>query len=194
MPFLFTIGHSSHEMEPFLRLLAMHRVDAVADVRSQPYSRRYARFSREALAEKLVGAGIRYAFLGRELGARREESECYVGNAVCFDRVAALPLFASGLARLKKGLASYRIALLCAERDPLDCHRTILVARHAARFATVSHILPDGALETHAEAEERLLQQYGRGETELFTSREHRLTEAYTRRAAEIAWSNDRAK
>jgi len=185
---LFSIGHSSLEMETFLMLLALHRIEAVADVRSQPYSRRFPRFSRLALEPVLGAAGIHYAFLGRELGARREEKACYVGGAVCFDRVAASPAFASGLARLREGIVRYRIALLCAEKDPLDCHRMVLVARHAARFADVFHILADGALESHEKTEQRLLQRYAQNEADLFLSRENRLADAYARRGVEIAW------
>jgi len=185
---LFTIGHSAHSMEAFLQLLLDHRIEAVADVRSQPYSRHFPWFSRQALELALKSAGIHYVFLGRELGARRDEPECYVDGAVSFDLVAATPAFATGLARLHEGLLKYRVALLCAEKDPLDCHRTILVARHAARFAKISHILADGGLESHEAAENRLLQRYEWSEPDMFRSREKRLAGAYTRRGAEIAW------
>jgi uncharacterized protein (DUF488 family) len=185
---LFTIGHSAHSIEAFLQLLLDHRIEAIADVRSQPYSRHFPCFSRQALELSLKGAGIHYVFLGRELGARRDERECYVGGAVSFDLVAAAPSFASGLARLQEGLLKYRVALLCAEKDPLDCHRTILVARHAARFAEVSHILANGDLETHKELEGRLLNRYELSEGDLFLSKDARLASAYKRRGQEIAW------
>ena len=130
-----------------------------------------------------------YVFLGRELGARREEPDVYVDGKVSFDLAAASPLFASGLARLQKGLSKHRIALLCAEKDPLDCHRMILVARHAARFAETIHILADGTLEPHEKTERRLLECYEWREPDLFLSRENRLARAYARRGEEIAWS-----
>lgn len=186
---LFTIGYSSHAREAFLVLLALHRIDAIADVRSQPYSRRYPHFSKQALELSLAEAGIHYVYLGRELGARREERECYVDGAVDFDLVANLPLFASGLARLQADLLKYRVALLCAEKAPLDCHRTLLVARHAARFAEISHILVDGTLEPHEKTERRLLERYAWDDPDMFCSRENQLSKAYARRGAEIAWS-----
>jgi len=186
---LFTIGHSSHAMDVFLALLALHQIDVVADVRSQPYSRRFPHFSNQALVQSLRAAGVHYVFLGRELGARRDERECYIDRTVSFDLVATSPVFTSGLARVHEGLLKYRVALLCAEKDPMDCHRTILVARHAARFAKVSHILANGALESHEETEDRLLERYEWSEPDMFRSQENQLANAYTRRGREIAWS-----
>lgn len=145
-------------------------------------------FSRPALESALKAVRIHYVLLGRELGARRLERECYIGNTVSFDLTAASLSFANGLARLRDGLSRYRIALLCAEKDPLDCHRTILVARHMAEFVKINHILSNGRLETHDETENRLLERYEWKEDELFRSREDRLAEAYARRGCEIAW------
>lgn len=190
MNLLFTIGHSNHSLEAFLALLARHEVTAIADVRSQPLSRRFPWFSKEPLQASLKAAGIQYVFLGRELGARREECECYIGNTVSFEQVAAAPLFAAGLVRLKEGMQNYRTALLCAEKDPLDCHRTILIARQAATFATIRHILADGSLEAHEDSERRLLAEYQQSEEELFCSHQERLAQAYDRRASEIAWGD----
>ena len=175
-------------MGAFLRLLASHQIGAIIDVRSQPYSRRFPQFSKQVLESSLRTAGVHYVFLGRELGARRDERECFVNGAVSFDLVAASPLFASGLKRLQEELKKHRISLLCAEKDPLDCHRTILVARHAARFAEVHHILADGTLEPQEQTECRLLQRYDRSEADMFLPHENRLAEAYLRRGAEIAW------
>jgi uncharacterized protein (DUF488 family) len=187
---LFTIGHSSHALGEFLHLLELHQIGVIADVRSQPYSRRYPHFSKRALEPSLAGAGVSYIFLGRELGARRNERECYVNGTVSFDLVALSPLFASGLARLQEEILEHRVALLCAEKDPLDCHRTILVARHAASFAKISHILAGGTLESHKETERRLLERYAWNDPDMFCSRENQLAKAYARREAEIAWSN----
>jgi uncharacterized protein (DUF488 family) len=185
---LFTIGHSTHSITDFLDLLALHEIQAIADVRSQPYSRMFPHFSRPALEPTLKREGIYYVFLGRELGARREEPECYVGNAVSYERIACTLAFRKGLDRLRRGIESYRIALLCAERDPLDCHRTILVARHASRFAEIMHILADGRLETGRQAETRLLQHFDFSEKDMFRSRDEMLAEAYVRRGKEIAY------
>lgn len=183
---LFTIGHSSLSIGAFLGILTAHRTEAVADVRSQPFSRHCPQFSRPALEAALSTAGIRYVFLGRELGARRDERGSFQHGSVSFERISEMPAFATGLTRLRDGLARYRIALLCVEKDPIDCHRGILVARHAARFAEVRHILDGGRLEAHAGLEERLLRRYGGDGADLFEPRGERLKKAYLRRGEEI--------
>jgi len=185
---LYTIGHSTHELPRFLELLRAHGITEVADVRSQPYSRHTPWFSRESLEHALNAAGIRYVFLGRELGARRDESNCYIQGKVSYDRIAQAQAFCAGLTRLKQDAETARVALLCAEKDPLDCHRTILVSRHAAAFAKIFHIRADGSLEAHAELEQRLRRMYGLFDSDLFLPPEAQLAEAYTRRGEEIAY------
>ncbi len=188
---IFTIGHSNHELPRFLELLRQHRIEVLADVRSSPYSRFLPWFNRETLEHALKVAGVRYVFLGRELGARRTEPECYINGKVSYERIAAGASFASGLERLRKGAESFRLALVCAEKDPLDCHRTILVARRASAFAEISHIHADGALESHAAAEARLRAAYGLGDADLFLPAEAQLAEAYARRSEEIAYHEE---
>jgi uncharacterized protein (DUF488 family) len=154
---LFTVGHSNHELPAFLALLAQHGVTAIADVRSQPTCW-LPHFERAQLTAALRGAAIDYVFLGQELGARRSERACYEDGRADYERIARLPAFQQGLRRIRSGLAKHRICLLCAEKEPLDCHRTILVCRHLRGQAIqIQHILADGALEDHAVTERRLL-------------------------------------
>jgi hypothetical protein len=174
---LYTIGHSNHPIERFLGLLQQHAVAAVADVRSVPYSRRHPQFSREALARSLAASGIDYLFLGEELGARPRDPACFVDGRVDYDRIAARPAFALGLARVRAEADARRMALMCAEREPLDCHRVMLVCRHLRPGSeerggeergaapggalAIAHILADGALETQAALERRLVARHG---------------------------------
>ena len=159
---LFTIGHSNHEMGVLVELLGRHLVQVVADVRSQPYSARLPQFNRSALKLALRANGLQYVFLGHELGARRDEASCYVDGQARYDLVSKTDAFAEGLDRVLRGLRKYRIALLCAEMDPLTCHRTILVCRHLrGRGFPIQHILADGSLESHEAAENRLLGKLG---------------------------------
>lgn len=158
---IFTVGHSVHELETFLSLLIRHGVTAVADVRSQPFSR-IPHFNRDVLAAALRQRGIKYVPLGRELGARRDEMECYVAGQAVYERVALLPLFREGIERLVKGSEQFTIALMCAEKEPLDCHRTVLVCRHLRRHGLhIQHILADGGLEEHADTEKRMVRLMG---------------------------------
>ena len=184
---LFTIGHSTHVFPRFLALLQQHGIEIVTDVRSRPFSR-LPWFSRPSLEKELKDNGIRYVFLGLELGARRDERECYIGARADYDRIAQLPLFQKGLERLNVGIAKARIALMCAEKDPLDCHRTILVCRYAKEYSDVFHIHADGKLESHEKAEARLLARYHEDAYDLFRSLIDQLNEAYKRRGEEISY------
>jgi uncharacterized protein (DUF488 family) len=157
---IYTVGHSNLTAEAFLALLRQCGVTAIADVRSAPYSRYNPQFDREALRDSLRAAGIEYVFLGKELGARPDDAACYLRGRVQFDRLAATPFFQEGLERVRQGAARFRLALMCAEKEPLECHRSLLVARHLADAgAEMRHILQDGSSESHIEMMERLMRQ-----------------------------------
>ena len=163
---------------------------AVADVRSAPVSRYCPWYDREPLAAALAAEGIRYAFLGRELGARREEPECYAGGVARYDRIARSPLFRRGLERVRRGVGRYRVALLCAEKDPLVCHRMILVCRHLRGLVgPIAHIRDDGSAEPHAEAEARLLAVCGLDAADPSLTRPEWVERAYNMQAARIAYA-----
>ena len=192
MPEIFTIGHSCHELPKLMELLAAHRIEAVGDVRSSPYSARLPQFNREYLKEELKNRGINYAFLGKELGARRSERDCYNGKRADYELIAKLPAFLEGIGRLEKGVEDYRIALLCAEKDPLTCHRTILVSRHLkGRGIRVRHILEDGNIEEHEQAEKRLMEEERVPTDDLFLSHQDLLNRAYQRRSERIAYEEE---
>lgn len=187
---LYTIGHSNHELPAFLALLKQHGITAVADVRSQPYSEYSSHFNREPLESALKGEGIRYVFLGEELGARRSEPECYVNGKARYDLVARLPAFRRGLDRLRSGTAAHRIAVMCTEKDPITCHRTILICRQlrSEPFA-LRHILEDGRLETQEEAEARLMALLGIYPKQLFDTRAELVEHAYDLQGEKIAFT-----
>jgi len=185
---LFTIGHSTQTWEQFLELLTRHRIGAIGDVRSSPYSARFPQYNREVLEKSLAKVNVRYVFLGDELGARRAERECYVDGVARYDRIARTAAFRAGLERVQKGVARFRLALMCAEKDPLECHRTILVCRQFRAELDIRHILGDGGLETHAEAETRLLAEEKVPGDDLFTPREELIAQAYDRRGGKIAY------
>ena len=156
-----TIGHSNHSWDGFLALLQQHRIAVVADVRSAPYSRYSPHFSREALAEALPAAGLGYLYLGRELGGRPPDPACYENGRIHYQRVAQTSGFRAGAARLLDSARKQRVAVMCAEKEPLDCHRTLLVAPALeACGANVAHILADGELELQARAMDRLLAKF----------------------------------
>lgn len=164
MPTLYTLGHSNHSLETFLGLLQHHQITAVADVRSHPYSRYLPHFNQKDLQMALKAVQIQYVFLGKELGARPQDLSCYHQGKALYERIAQTPLFQQGMERLHKGLEQYKISLICAEKDPLTCHRTILVCRQfQQRYPQVQiqHILSDGSLESQEQLEQRLLKIQG---------------------------------
>jgi len=193
-PYLvLTIGHSIHSLDVFVKLLHQHDVTALADVRSTPYSRANPQFNRETLEHHLKAQGIKYVFLGAELGARSNDLTCYEHGRVQYGRLARTDLFRSGIDRVIKGATEYRIALMCAEKEPLDCHRTILVARALTELGvTVQHILADGRLESHDATMERLLKVVGLRDHDLFRSRDELMAEALGRQEQKVAYVNEK--
>ena len=155
---LYTIGHSNQKMSQLIDLLHQHRINAVADVRSIPFSRRLPQFNKPELETQLPRHDIIYVFLGKELGARREEDSAYDGLQASYERIAELPAFQSGIQRVIKGInKGLTMALLCAERDPITCHRAILVSRHLqSKGIHVDHIHGNGTIENHKSLEQRM--------------------------------------
>ena len=194
---IYTIGHSSHPIDRFIELLSTHGVQAVADVRSNPSSKRFPQYNRNELKAALQVRGIQYVFLGRELGARRREKEAYAGHVARYELIASLPLFREGIERIRSGNEKMTLALMCAERDPLQCHRTILVCRNlpAELRNQVFHILDTGKVEPHADAETRLVAESGlnTNQDELFAGPDQgtALDRAYRMRGERIAWQEE---
>jgi len=167
-----TIGHSNHPIERFVDLLKHGGVKLLVDVRSVPYSRRFPQFGREKLAKSLEAAGIAYAWEGEALGGKSGGS---------YTAAAARPDFKETLGRLIERSADTTLCLMCAEKEPLDCHRTVLVSRRLAeRGAAIEHLLADGSTRQHVEIEEGLLAKNAGGD--LFDDRTHLLANAYDAR------------
>jgi len=188
-PRVFTVGHSNHSISKFLELLQQRAVTTIADVRSAPYSQFAPQFNKDPLRKMLQAEGIKYAFLGRELGARSTDPACYENGRVRYDRLARTDLFEVGIGRLVSGSASESIAILCTEKDPLDCHRTLLVARALIlRGLAVGHILADGSLESYDDSMLRLLDKTGQPPPDFFTTDDERINKALRDQEARIAY------
>jgi uncharacterized protein (DUF488 family) len=169
-----TVGHSSHPIERFVELLAGGGVQRLIDVRSVPYSRRFPQFGRERLARSLAAAGIDYRWEGEALGGKAP-------GIASYGAAAARPGFQLALDRLLQESRDVALCLMCAEKEPLDCHRTVLVSRRLAeRGAVIAHLLADGTVRPHAEVEAALLGHDGGGD--LFEDRAQQLARAYEAR------------
>jgi len=190
---VLTIGHSTHSLETFVKLLKQHAVTVLADVRSAPYSRFNPQFNKDALERSLKMHDIKYVFLGRELGARSDDRSCYENGRVQYARLARTDLFRTGIERVVRGASDYNVALMCAEKDPLECHRALLVARALAGLGiVVQHILADGRLESQEDSMERLLNLVGLPHQDLFRSKDELIGEALDRQEQRIAYVDEK--
>jgi uncharacterized protein (DUF488 family) len=186
---LFSIGHSNVAAERFIAMLRAAKVTAIADVRSAPSSRRFPWFSKKNLEARLARDGIAYTAMGDALGGRPRDDSLYRDGVANYEAMTRQPQFQAGLDRLIDATAHSCVCMMCAEREPLDCHRCLLVARSlAGRGLAVGHILHDGTIEPHAATESRLLTLYGEG-CDLFVSGQSELiAAAYRRRERVVAF------
>lgn len=155
---IFTIGYASLAINDFLRLLSANKIDVVCDVRSSPFSRYSPEYSQRELKKNLnEGAGIKYAFFGDELGARPKRRDVYDGNRADYALISKSDFFQSGIKRLVSGSKDHNIALLCAEKDPIECHRSILVCRELNQYSSnIYHLHQDGTIESQKDLGVRL--------------------------------------
>ena len=155
-PAVYTVGHSNVSQETFIALLQQHRIEVLVDVRSAPYSKYVPHFNGAALKLAVVRAGIKYLYLGGELGGRPREREFYdTKGHVRYDLIAESPEFREGIERLLRGIREHRVALMCNEENPHECHRRLLVGRVLdGRGVTVLHIRGDGRVQPEAELAE----------------------------------------
>jgi len=158
---LFTIGYSSRSIDNLIALLEHHKITALCDVRSVPYSSRNPQFNRELLKKVLKSHDIKYIFLGEELGARPKDPSCYVDGKALYQKIAESTLFKNGLERIRLGMQKdYVLALMCAEKDPMACHRSILICRNLHdSLIDIRHIIDHNTTETQADLEKRLIAQ-----------------------------------
>jgi len=189
---ILSIGHSIMPYDQFASHLLDSGVTAVADVRSSPFSRRAPQFSRDSLRPTLKSSGIAYVFMGEQLGGRPKEGHFFRNRIADYEKMATSSDFLRGLDRLIDGTKKHRIALVCSEHNPLDCHRCLLVGRALTeRNLTMRHILSDGSIINQSEVERRLL-QLAAGDTknadDLFLSQEEQLVDAYRKQARKVAF------
>ena len=186
---LFSIGHSNIPAERFIGLLRHVGVNAIADVRSTPFSRRFPWFSSKNLATTLAQHGMAYLAYGEALGGRPRDAALYRDGVADYEAMARQRDFHIALDRLTAEGPQRCVCLMCAEREPLDCHRCLLVARSLAeRGLTIGHILHDGTVEPHAATEQRLLALSGASDDLFVTGQDERLAAAYRRRARAVAY------
>ena len=152
---VFTIGHSNHPIEKFLGLLQQHEIEVLADVRSFPFSKFATQFDQDSLHCTIKDAGLKYLFLGRELGGKPKEPSFYDDEGcVLYWKIAESSLFKDGIERLQMSIESCRVALLCSEENPSHCHRRLLVGRVMSNYGiAIQHIRGSGVVQSEQELE-----------------------------------------
>lgn len=194
---LFTVGHSNLDFEVFARLLADHSVDLLVDVRSRPHSSRFPQFSQPGLERLLKARRVEYLFLGEELGGRPDDPAAYLPDGQVDYRARRRSYaFQAGLERVLKEMEHHTLALMCAEEDPLECHRFLMISPElVAQGIQPLHIRKGSKIETQEDAENRLLGLRGLGamaENTLFPQeRGKALEEALALQAAKAAFRID---
>ena len=165
-PALFTVGYGARTLEEFLAVLKTNAIEYLIDVRTAPYSKFKPEFSKDLLQYHVERAGIHYLFMGDALGGQPKDPACHTDGKVDYDKVRAQPWFQKGIERLRKAFEQqHRVALMCSEGRPEQCHRSKLLGEAlAAAGIPVGHIDDDGGLLTQAQVIQRLTQ----GQMDLF--------------------------
>lgn len=198
----FTIGHSDYGIDYFIQLLKKHDINNLVDIRSTPYSQHSSQFNKELLSADLKANDVSYIYMGNQLGGRYTNPDLlFQDGKVDYSKVKQTTNFIDGIEKIiqeiKKGC---RIALMCSEKDPFDCHRFVLVACELEnKGVTVKHILENGDIVLNSELEEKLLHKYKEeyGQFYLFVqakTKEQALEEALRKRNLDIAFSTSREK
>jgi uncharacterized protein (DUF488 family) len=195
---VFTVGHSNHPVEFFLELLNAHQINCVIDVRSVAASAYSPQFNKEFLSSFLKRNNIQYLHFAEEFGARHTEKELLDEEGrVDFEKVRATKAFTRGVERLNEGLEKkFRMALMCSEANPFDCHRYSMISVHlAANGFEVKHILKDKSLLDNTALEKILLKKYAKKIPlptifEPNVKKEDQLSVAYKLRNKDIAFSS----
>jgi uncharacterized protein (DUF488 family) len=180
---LFTIGYGARTLEQFLTVLKTNRIEYLIDVRTAPYSKFKPEFSKDLLQYQVERAGLRYLFMGDTLGGQPKDPACHTEGKVDYDKVRAQPWFRKGLERLQKAVEQQcRVALMCSEGRPEQCHRSKLIGEAlTAAGISVCHIDEDGGLLTQAQVIDRLT----KGQMDLFGPASFTSRKRYAPREAE---------
>jgi len=189
---LFTIGYSNHSIETFISILKKYGINVIVDVRSTPFSSFKPEFNKDTLNIDLKKGGIKYLFLGNECGARFDEPSCYRNGKADYKLIAQHKKFQNGLKRINDGSENFTIALMCAEKDPINCHRMILICRNLKNFGLpIYHILDLDNIESQKEAESRLLRLFKLNQLDMFESENDQLEKAYNMQGEKIAYKTE---
>lgn len=198
---IYTIGYTSYLFDNFIETLIKYNITSLIDVRSTPFSQHYSDYNKGAIEIALKRSGILYRNYAHEFGARQENKAFYSeGGYLDFSKFMSSKQFLEGIDKVRKGVEKgYVFALMCAEKDPINCHRSIMIGKGFKAFGyNVNHIKSDGNVETQNELEKRLLDMYFKDRQQLsfFTTENDEdflISECYRKRNQEIGFSMEDA-
>lgn len=196
---IFTIGHSNYSADKLLEMLHVFNIDSVVDIRGTPYSKYNVQFNKETIRQTLINNGYKYIYMAKEFAVQREDKSLYTKEGYAdFEKVVDDKDFLNGIERLRVGCKKgYRIALMGAMQDPINCHRCILIGKPLRKAGfNIKHILDDYSLASQEEMEERLLEKYYSNRNQLTfetllgtePSKEDRIKECYRLSNREIGY------
>jgi uncharacterized protein (DUF488 family) len=189
---IFTIGHSNLEISDFINLLLANKIELVVDVRSAPYSKLYPHFNRNPLEVSLTKNSIKYIFLGDSVGGRSNNIEDYSKGRVVYKKIAEKKEYISSINTIIQNSSKYKIVLMCSEKEPLECHRTLLISRSIeAHMVKILHIHRDGQIESQSEGIQRLLKIWKLDSPNLFGEDAERIDEAFTKQESKYAYFDE---
>ena len=189
---IFTIGHSNLDIIEFIKLLSTNQIELVVDVRSAPYSKLYPHFNRNALEVSLMKNFIKYLFLCDSLGGRSNNVNDFSKGRIVYKKIAEKEEYKSSINKIILNSSKYKIALMCSEKEPLECHRTLLIARSIEnQMVKVLHIQRDGQIESQIEAVQRLLKIWKLDTPNLFGDDVERIDEAFARQESKHAYFDE---
>lgn len=189
---IFTIGHSNLDISDFINLLLSNKIELVVDVRSAPYSKLYPHFNRNFLEESLIINSIKYIFLGDSVGGRSNNLEDFSKGRVVYKKIAEKKEYISSINTIIQNSSKYKIVLMCSEKEPLECHRTLLISRSIETHTVkILHIHRDGQIESQGEAIQRLLKIWKLDSPNLFGEDAERINEAFTKQESKYAYFDE---
>ena len=198
---IFTLGYSGFLFREFAGMLRENHINAVIDVRSSPYSRHFPDYDKENIKYALAHQHIYYRSYAREFGARQDNPAFYTDGIMDFEKFSCSEQFLQGIEKLTEGMQKgYSFALMCAEKEPVTCHRAILVAKaFRDRNFQVIHLMPDGNHISQNDIDYTLIQKFFPNHNQLsfnseILSDEEMLKKAYILQNKEIGykWSDIR--
>lgn len=187
---IYTTGYAGHSAPSLVQLLQTTGITVLADVRSNPFSGRQPEMDKPALMQALRCAGMRYVFMGEQLGGRPRNPKLYRAGRIDPQALLAHEGYRAGVARLIAGAASHSICLLCAERDPISCHRGLYIAESLQEAGMqVLHLIPGKPAEDHQATRTRMAELAHMEHADLFASEKDRLSMAIDQMREKIAFT-----